>query len=66
MAFVGGFATYGIWQEWWLGTLSFSLFLVLVMARVAGRAGLPAIASASNALSFARRRRVTKQSRFTK
>jgi exopolysaccharide production protein ExoQ len=66
MAFVGAFATYGIWQEWWLGTLSFSLFLVLVMARVAGRAGLPAIASASNALSFARRRRVTKQSRFTK
>jgi O-antigen ligase len=38
IAFVGCFATYGIWQEWWLGTLSFSLFLVLVMARVAGRA----------------------------
>ncbi len=35
VAFVGCFATYGIWQEWWIGTLSFSLFLVLVMARVA-------------------------------
>jgi len=34
IAFVGCFATYGIWQEWWLGTLSFSLFLVLVMGRV--------------------------------
>jgi exopolysaccharide production protein ExoQ len=32
--FVGCFATYGIWQEWWLGTLWFSLFLVLVMGRV--------------------------------
>jgi O-antigen ligase len=31
---VGCFATYGIWQEWWLGTLSFSLFIILVMARV--------------------------------
>jgi exopolysaccharide production protein ExoQ len=37
---VGCFATYGIWQEWWLGTLWFSLFLVLAMARVAcGAAG---------------------------
>jgi O-antigen ligase len=34
IAFVGCFGTYGIWQEWWLGTLSFALFLVLVMARV--------------------------------
>ncbi|HJU15325.1 MAG TPA: O-antigen ligase family protein [Stellaceae bacterium] len=25
--------TYGIWQEWWVGTLWFSLFLTLVMAR---------------------------------
>lgn len=25
--------TYGIWQEWWVGTLWFSLFLVLLMAR---------------------------------
>ena len=38
IAFIGCFATYGIWQEWWLGTLSFSLFLVLVMARVAKHA----------------------------
>ena len=38
IGFVGCFGTYGIWQEWWLGTLSFSLFLVLVMARVAERA----------------------------
>jgi O-antigen ligase len=38
IAFLGCFTTYGIWQEWWLGTLSFSLFLVLVMARVAERA----------------------------
>jgi O-antigen ligase len=32
-AFVGCFATYGIWQEWWLGTLWFSLFLVSVIAQ---------------------------------
>lgn len=37
-AFVASFATYGIWQEWWQGTLWFSLFLVLVMARVASAA----------------------------
>lgn len=35
---VGCFATYGIWQEWWLGTLWFSLFTVLVMARVVSAA----------------------------
>jgi O-antigen ligase len=34
IAFIGCFATYGIWQEWWLGTLSFSLFLILIMGRV--------------------------------
>ncbi len=28
-------ATYGVWQEWWLGTLSFAMFMVLVMARLA-------------------------------
>ncbi len=38
-AFVASFATYGIWQEWWQGTLWFSLFAVLVMARAAGAAG---------------------------
>jgi O-antigen ligase len=47
IAFVGCFATYGIWQEWWLGTLSFALFLVLVMARVAGSAAAPVNASES-------------------
>jgi len=46
IAFVGCFATYGIWQEWWIGTLSFSLFLVLVMARAA---------NASKAFSSVRR-----------
>ena len=43
-AFVACLGTYGIWQEWWQGTLWFSLFLVFVMARAAvppdeGRAG---------------------------
>lgn len=28
-------ASYGIWQEWWLGTLALCLFLVLVMGRAA-------------------------------
>ena len=37
-AIVASFGTYGIWQEWWQGTLLFSLFMILVMARV-GRAG---------------------------
>jgi O-antigen ligase len=26
-------ATYGVWEEWWVGTLWFALFLILVMAR---------------------------------
>ncbi len=34
-AFVASNGTYGIWQEWWLGTLSLSMFMVLVMARIA-------------------------------
>jgi exopolysaccharide production protein ExoQ len=55
IAFLGCSATYGIWQEWWLGTLSFSLFLVLVMARAAGRAALPPDASVSKAFSSVRR-----------
>jgi O-antigen ligase len=29
------FAAYGVWQEWWIGTLALALFLVLVMARAA-------------------------------
>jgi O-antigen ligase len=32
-ALVAAIGAYGIWQEWWIGTLSFSLFLILVMAR---------------------------------
>jgi O-antigen ligase len=34
IAVIASFATYGIWQEWWLATLWFSLFVVLVMARL--------------------------------
>ena len=36
------FASYGIWEEWWLATLWFSLFLTMVMARVANPAVMPA------------------------
>jgi exopolysaccharide production protein ExoQ len=32
-AFMAAIGAYGIWQEWWIGTLWFSLFLILVMAR---------------------------------
>ena len=32
-AFVIEIVTYGMWQEWWIGTLWFSLFLILIMAR---------------------------------
>lgn len=35
IALIACFTTYGIWQEWWLGTLWFSLFGILVMGRVA-------------------------------
>ena len=41
ISLVGCFATYGIWQEWWLGVLWFSLFLVLVMARTVSAAENP-------------------------
>lgn len=41
-ALVASLGTYGIWQEWWLGTLTFSLFLVLVMARTAEAAAATA------------------------
>jgi hypothetical protein len=34
-AFVASAGTYGVWQEWWQGTLAISLFMVLIMARVA-------------------------------
>ncbi len=33
-AIIACVATYGVWQEWWIGTLMFSLFLILVMARI--------------------------------
>jgi O-antigen ligase len=56
IAFVGCFGTYGIWQEWWLGTLSFSLFLVLVMARVVGCQAAPAKERVSRGLSLLRSR----------
>jgi O-antigen ligase len=29
------FAAYGVWQEWWIGTLALALFFVLVLAREA-------------------------------
>jgi exopolysaccharide production protein ExoQ len=32
-AFVAAIGAYGIWQEWWIGTLWFSLFVILVMGR---------------------------------
>ena len=54
IAFIDCFATYGIWQEWWLGTLSFSLFLVLVMGRVAGCQAAPGKASGFQGLSLVR------------
>lgn len=62
IAFVGCFATYGVWQEWWLGTLSFSLFLVLVMGRVAGCQAAPGKASGSGGPSLARRRATKRRS----
>jgi O-antigen ligase len=34
IALIACVTTYGIWQEWWLGSLWFLLFGVLVMARV--------------------------------
>jgi hypothetical protein len=30
---LGSLGTYGIWQEWWLGTLGLVLFAVLIMGR---------------------------------
>jgi hypothetical protein len=32
-AVIGTMGAYGIWQEWWIGTLWLSLFFVLVMMR---------------------------------
>ncbi len=41
-ALVASFASYGIWEEWWLCTLWFSLFVIIVMARVARPVVMPA------------------------
>jgi O-antigen ligase len=38
-ALVASFASYGIWEEWWLGTLWFVLFAIIVMARAASSHG---------------------------
>jgi exopolysaccharide production protein ExoQ len=39
---VASMGTYGVWQEWWIATLWFSLFLVLQMGRLASEsAGAP-------------------------
>ena len=32
------FAAYGVWQEWWIGTLALALFLIAVMGRAAAAA----------------------------
>jgi exopolysaccharide production protein ExoQ len=36
-ALVSCSASYGIWEEWWLGSLWFCVFVILVMARIADR-----------------------------
>jgi hypothetical protein len=58
IAFIGCFGTYGIWQDWWLGTLSLSFFLVLVIGRVAGcpAPAPPGKANGSRGPSLVRRR----------
>jgi len=40
-AVIAATGAYGIWQEWWIGTLWFSLFFTLVMARYVGSSDLP-------------------------
>jgi O-antigen ligase len=50
-AVIAAMGAYGIWQEWWIGTLWFSLFLILVMVRcisgrsTGARSGQPAVES---------------------
>ncbi len=38
IALIASFTAYGIWQEWWLGTLWFTLFVILVMGHMAQQA----------------------------
>jgi O-antigen ligase len=38
-AFVATLGTYGMWEEWWIGTLWLVLFLILVMGRLVGSPG---------------------------
>jgi O-antigen ligase len=33
-ALMASFASYGVWEEWWLSTLLFALYAILVMSRV--------------------------------
>jgi hypothetical protein len=40
-ALVVSFASYGIWEEWWLDTLWFFLFAIIVMARAARPTVMP-------------------------
>jgi exopolysaccharide production protein ExoQ len=40
VALLASCASYGIWEEWWLDTLWFSLFAIIVMARVARSAAV--------------------------
>jgi len=40
-AAIAAMGAYGIWQEWWIGTLWFSVFYILVMARYVGGSDLP-------------------------
>lgn len=35
------FAAYGVWQEWWIGTLVLALFLIVVMGRAAAAPSAP-------------------------
>ena len=45
VALVASFASYGIWEEWWLSALWFLLYAILVMGRVARP--MPAITRAA-------------------
>jgi hypothetical protein len=40
VALLASYASYGIWEEWWLDPVWFSLFAIIVMARVARSAAV--------------------------